>query len=456
MMIQGDAVPGIETSLGRYGVLKVKKFGVVAAAAFVFAFGLAAQDKKPEWKDRAEYDLFDAAQKDANATTRLATLDKWKGAYAQSDYANVRQDMYLITYQQLNNGRQAFDTSVDILKTRPNDVRALSAVVGYIYTFNPPQPADLDTAEKAAKHLLADLDTIYAAANKPSNLDDAAWAKAKADMKPFAQRTLGFIDVTRKDNPGAEVELTKALQLDGTQAQVSYWLAGALLAQQQKDPAKQMLSLYHYARAASYDGPNSLAPAGRTQILAFFNKAYATYHGSADGADQLLAMAKANPMPPADFKIPSKNDILQAKADEDAEAAKKDPQMALWRNIKKELTGDNGQSYFDMGLKDAALPKFKGKLISMTPATRPKELVLGIEKPDVAEVTLKFENALAGKMETGSDLEFECTGNSFTKEPFMLVLNCEKEQLTGWTGKNVGGAPAPAKKAVPAPASKKQ
>jgi hypothetical protein len=433
-------------------VFTAKKLVTVAAAAFVFAFSLAAQDKKPEWKDRAEYDLFDAAQKDANATTRLATLDKWKGGYAQSDYANVRQDMYLITYQQLNQARQAFDMAVDILKTRPNDVRSLAAIVGYIYTFTPtPQPADLDTAERTAKHLLADLDTIYAPANKPANLDDAAWAKAKADMAPYAQRTLGWIEVTRKDNPKAEVELTKALQMDGTQAQVTYWLAGALLAQQQKDPMKQMQSLYHYARAASYDGANSLPAANRTQIMAFFKKAYATYHGSDEGADQLLAMAKTSPLPPADFKIQSKNDILQAKADQDAADAAKDPQMALWRNIKKELTGDNGQAYFDMGLKDAALPKFKGKLISMTPALRPKELVLGIEKPDVGEVTLKFENALAGKMETGADLEFECTGNSFTKEPFMLILNCEKEQLTGWTGKNAGGAPAPAKKAIPVP-----
>ena len=239
---------------------------------------------------------------------------------------------------------------------------SLSAIVGYIYTFTPtPQPADLDTAEKTAKHLLADLDTIYAPANKPANLDDAAWAKAKADMGPYAQRTLGWIEVTRKDNPKAEVELTKALQMDGTQAQVTYWLAGALLAQQQKDPTKQMQSLYHYARAASYDGPNSLPAANRTQILAFFKKAYATYHGSDEGADQLLAMAKASPMPPADFKIQSKNDILQAKADQDAADAAKDPQMALWRNIKKELTGDNGQAYFDMGLKDAALPEIQGQ-----------------------------------------------------------------------------------------------
>jgi hypothetical protein len=428
---------------------------VKATIALTFAFSLAAQDKKPEWKDRAEYDLYEAAGKDANATTRLATLDKWKAGYAASDYLNLRQDMYLITYQQLNQGRQAFDVSQEILKTRPNDVRSLSAVVGYVQTFMPPQPADLDAAERVARHLLADLDAIYAPANKLPNLDDAAWAKAKADMAPYAQRTLGWIQVQRKDNPKAEVELTKALQMDGTQAQVSYMLASALLAQQQKDPTKQMLSLYHYARAAAYDGPNSLNAAGRQQIATFFNKAYATYHGSAEGADQLLAMAKASPMPPADFKIKSKNDLLEEQAKAEAEAAAKDPQMALWRNIKKELSGDNGQAYFDMGIKDAALPKFKGKIISMKPETRPKEIVLGIEKADVAEVTLKFEMPLPGKMDAGSELEFEGTGDSYTKDPFMLVVNMEKEKLTGWTGKDARGV-APAKPAAPKPVQKKQ
>jgi hypothetical protein len=111
-----------------------------------------------------------------------------------------------------------------------------------------------------------------------------------------------------------------------------------------------------------------------------------------------------------------------------------------------------------MGLKEAALPKFKGKLISMTPATRPKELVIGIEKADTPEVTLKFENALPGKMEPGTELEFEGTGESFTKDPFMLIVNVDKDKLTGWTAKNAPGTaparavPPAAKKAAPAPA----
>ena len=79
---------------------------------------------------------------------------------------------------------QAFDMSVDILKTRPNDVRALSAIVGYVYTFNPPSPADLDTAEKAAQHIITNLDTIYAPANKLPNLDDAAWVRQSRSCQP--------------------------------------------------------------------------------------------------------------------------------------------------------------------------------------------------------------------------------------------------------------------------------
>jgi len=106
-------------------------------------------------------------------------------------------------------------------------------------------------------------------------------------------------------------------------------------------------------------------------------------------------------------------------------------------------------------VKDAELPgeagkalgvtKFKGKIVSMTPATRPKEILLAVEKAGVADVTLKLEEALPGKMEPGEELEFEATAKAFTKEPYMLSFEVEKEKLVGWTGKNG----APVKKAVP-------
>jgi len=55
-------------------------------------------------------------------------------------------------------------------------------------------------------------------------------------------------------------------------------------------------------------------------------------------------------------------------------------------------------------------------------------------------------------MEPGEELEFEGTAKSYTKEPFSITFEVEKDKLTGWTGKNA----APAAKKAPAAAKKKQ
>ena len=82
------------------------------------AVGLYAQaPAQKNWKDRAEYDLYTEITKpDATPQARLQNLDKWKAGYAQSEYADVRLKIYLVTYQQMNNHRAAVDTAVEILK----------------------------------------------------------------------------------------------------------------------------------------------------------------------------------------------------------------------------------------------------------------------------------------------------------------------------------------------------
>jgi len=114
-------------------------------------------------------------------------------------------------------------------------------------------------------------------------------------------------------------------------------------------------------------------------------------------------------------------------------AAKENPQLALWKSIKDQLIAANGEAYFNDQMKDHAVPKLKGKLVSMKPAIRPKELVLAIETPNTPEVTLKFENALPGKAEPGTEIEFEGVPGAFTKEPFMLTFDVEgKDKIAGW------------------------
>src|SRR5579863_4838685 len=182
-------------SAGRFVVFTKQNIVVVFAVltAFTLTFGLAAQEKKKEWKDRAEYDLAAAAQADQNATSRLATLEKWKQGYPASDYADAREDMYLSTYQQLGQQRQVIQTAQAMLKDQPNNIRALGAIIAASQALKPPTAADLELAEKTTNYLIDNLDQIYAAANKPAGLKDEDWAKAKGDSKPYGMKTLLWV-----------------------------------------------------------------------------------------------------------------------------------------------------------------------------------------------------------------------------------------------------------------------
>ena len=70
-----------------------------------------------------------------------------------------------------------------------------------------------------------------------------------------------------------------------------------------------------------------------------------------------------------------------------------------------------------------------------------KTLILHTEF--AGDVTLKFDAALPGKVEPGTELSFEGVPQSYTATPFMVVFNVDKDKLHGWTGKNAPGAPAP-------------
>src|ERR1700689_4694055 len=101
------------------------------------------------------------------------------------------------------------------------------------------------------------------------------------------------------------------------------------------------------------------------------------------------------------------------------------PERALWKDLKAALTAASGDTYFETNMKDALVPRLKGRLVAATPASKPKELILAIE------------NSAGGvKMEPGGEIEFEGIAKSFTKDPFMVTFDTERAKLTGWTGKN--------------------
>jgi hypothetical protein len=240
----------------------------------------------------------------------------------------------------------------------------------------------------------------------------------------------------RKNWDTAEAEFQKSLALDANNGELDYFMGTVLASEKRRE--KLSAALFYFARAASYDGAGGLTPAGRQQVLDYVKRAYQGYHGSDEGFYQLLATAKAQTAPAGGYFL-SANETKEQEAN-DAEDAK-NPQLNLWKNLKASLTGADGASYFEMGMKGALLPPLKGKVVKLEPELKPKTVVLALEDGTTPDATLKFEMPLAGKVDPGAELTFEGVPDSYTASPYMVVFNVEADKLHGWTGKNAPKAP---------------
>jgi tetratricopeptide (TPR) repeat protein len=400
-----------------------------------------APAKQKQAKDAAEVELFkeSSPQTAPDPNKRLAALNTWKEKYPETDYKLERALFYALTYQALNQPVKMFEAAKEVLSIDPKEVNALGWVTALTESV-PPTADNLSASERAAQGLLQ--------AQKPDGVDTATWNKMQSSFTGIAHKTLGFIANQRKQPELAEQEYAKSLQADPNQSLVSWSLGNAILAQ--KKPARQSEVLYHWARATSLTGAAALPAPLQKQYDAYFTKQYATFHGQDEtGLKELRQVAASQPMPPAGFTI---KDINQIAADKAAQAAKDDPQLAFWNVLKEGLTADSGAQYFETSVKAAALPggangvtKFRGKLVDMKPAVRPKELLVDMDNDNVPDATLKFETALPGKAEAGTVIQFEGVASAFTKEPFMLTFDVEgREKISGWPAQS---APAPVRKA---------
>ena len=414
--------------------------GPVPARMFGQAAAPSSATPQKNWKDRAEYDLYVSIGQDTNPKTRLEKLQQWEKQYPMTEWIKERKNALLTTYAALNDGKSVFDEGKQILADDPKDFTAQY----YIMVFTQPYygqnqaPDILDAGEKAAKGILEGIEM------PPPNVSADQWAKLRPDVEILAHKNLGFIAMQRKDWPTAEAELQKALMMNPNDATVDFQMGTAIASEKKVDriPA----ALFYFARSATYSGPGELPAAGKQQALTYVQKQYKNFHGSDEGFNDLLAAVKANPTPPAGFAIKNANEIAQASAASEEEYNKTHPGEALWASLKMALTGPEGQMYFDMNMKGAQIPTtFKGRVIKLEPAVKPKTILLAMEDKSnnttTADATLKFEMPLAGKVDEGTELSFEGVAESYTANPFMVVFTVDKDKLHGWTGKNEPAAP---------------
>ncbi|MEJ7605017.1 MAG: hypothetical protein WKF37_01835 [Bryobacteraceae bacterium] len=391
------------------------------------------------YKDTGEYELYAAITKaDTTPAKRLELLDQWKQKYAATDFKKERMLLYLDTYQKLGKAEDMVKTAGEILQDDPKDFTALFWISSIVPTLPgaATNPAHQDAAEKAARGMLENLDATFAAEKKPAATSEEQWKKGRSDMQAVAYKALGWTAMVKKNDAAAEENLRKALEVNPNDATVSYWMSTTLMGQKKID--LYMIGLYHLARAVTYDGPGALSPEGRKQLEDSLNKGYKGYHGDVDGLPELKAQTKASALPPAGFKIPTSKDVALGKIEQEQKLAAANPELALWKSLKTELSGPNGTQYFEGGLKEAAGPKLRGKVVSTTAKT----IGWALSDETTPEVTLQLDSPV-GKVEPGTELVFEgAVGKTFTPSPFMVTMGIERSKVEG-----LPAASAPAKKA---------
>jgi tetratricopeptide (TPR) repeat protein len=407
--------------------------GPVPARMFGQAAAPSSATPQKNWKDRAEYDLFDSITKDTNPKTKLDHLKQWEKDYPMTEWIKERRTLFLTTYAALNDAKNAVDEAKQILAGDPKDFTAQYYIMLFTQgLYSQSQTPDvLDQGEKAAKAILDNLDT------PPPNVKAEDWAKLKPQLELLAHRNLGWISMPRKNWDAAEAEFQKTLMLNPNDAEVDYWMGTIIASEKKLD--KLPVAMFYFARAATFTGQGALPPDAQKTAMTYVQKQYKNFHGSDEGFNDLVAAAKANPNPPAGFTIKNANELAQASAADEEKYNSTHPSEALWANLKMALSAPDGATYFMM-VKGTEVPTLKGKVIKLEPAVKPKTILLAMEDKNnnttTADATLKFEMPLAGKVEEGTELTFEGVADSYTASPFMVVFNVEKEKLHGWTGKN--------------------
>lgn len=433
-------------------LLKLKCVIVAAAVGALCTLGAWAQ----EWKDRAEYDLVvESINKEQNPKTKLGLLNQWKEKYPQTQFRDLRHNLYVTTYQQLGDGKGMKAAATDWLKDNPKALVAYYWLNLLTISLNDTSADALATGESAGKGLLSILDESFDTSKKPENVSAADWAAQKTNMAGIANKTLGWVAMQRNQNEAAEKFLLESLKHAPNDAAVSLWTGTVIAKQRQIE--KQSEALFHFIRAGSREGEGALPAEQKKQITAYYEKSYVNFHGDRGGLAEIVELAKSSALPPANFKIESKDEIL---IKQEEELKRTQPVLALWVGIKRELSGANGAAYFE-NFKGSLVPggvevgqtkvdKFKGTVVSATPEKRPREVVLGMSAADMSEVTLKFENPMPGPISPGAQIEFSGVPVSYTADPFMLVFDVDNEDVVGWPKPET-----PVRKAAPKSTKKK-
>jgi tetratricopeptide (TPR) repeat protein len=389
--------------------------------------------QKKEIKDPAEYNAYVGAIQQKDDTAKISGLEAFLAQYPNSVMKEDALETLMVSYQKTNNQAKMLEAAQRILQANPNNLRAL-ALLAYIKRAQAEAGQDAQNnltqgAQFAEKGLQA-LQT----APKPDGMSDADFTKMKTQMSAIFNGTSGMAALQAKNYPVAQQRLRAAVEADPNDLHNVYPLA---LADLTGTPPNPVEGLFFIARAANL----AAGSPGQAQIESYGKNQYIKYHGSDQGWTDLVAQAKANPLPPAGFTIAKY--VPPTPAQQAADLAKtkapKDMSFAEWELVLSAGAPADADKVWS-AIKGVPL-QMEGTVIKASPT----ELQIAASQDDIdqkrADVIVTMGGTIPAKMmpQEGATLDFEGTPVSYTPSPFVMTM--EKGAL-------LTKAPPPSKKPV--------
>lgn len=382
-----------------------------------------AAESAPTIKDPAEYNAYVNAIQQTDPNAKISALEAFLTQYPNSVMKTTALEVLMGTYQGANNAAKVVDTAKRLLTADPCSLSALA-----LLTFNARQA--VATGQNPQQNL-ADL-TQYSnkgldcvkTAPKPATLQQAQFDDLKKKVNPIFEAGAGFAALQNKDYENAKTHLLAAVQAQPDDLQNVYPLTLAYLTPNPRPDEDTLNGLFFGARSVNLSN-------GNAQLTSYLTKIYKNFHGSDEGLQDLLACAKANPMPTADCtsKITKYVPPTPAQQAHDLVNGKTPDQIAQLSFGEWELVLSAGAPED----QDKVWSVIKGKPLQMlgfvTEVPSNTELHLAASADDIdakrTDITLTMTGPIpAAKLPKGgeTDFAFEGVPASYTATPFMLQM----------------------------------
>lgn len=429
----------------------MKKFLMTLVLAF--ATGAMAQDaQQPQQKtikDPNEYNAFMSATSQSDPAQKAMALESFVQQYPNSI---VKEDALvgaMSGYQQAGNAAKVAEAAAKVLQSFPNNIPALAVSVyskrsavntGKVAAAQAPQVL-AEAAQQAQTGLRAL--TTWA---KPDGVSDADFQKQKIGMGAIFNGAIAQDAAARQDWPTAQRFFKETVAANPNDFFDVYFAGVAYLSPKQNTQENTLTGLWYAARAAG------LAPTA-PQVAQFGKFYFKKYHGNEQGWDDLVAMAKTSPTPPAD--LATRITPAPTPAEQVAAMIKQNPNIETWSFGEWVLLFTYGSSED----KAASFERIKGKpfkfqgvVINATPETADIALTQDAIDAKKAEVSVTMAEPMKKVPAAGANFSFQANPVSYTTEPFMITMDTGVDLTPAAKPTKAAPKKAPAKR----PARKKR